>query len=155
MEDSPALNYAPSFDSSYTEDIYQQFANFALVPTFSHFLSFFCLNFSISSAVVKMKVQTLQCLRSAPCEALILTGHLLTAARPSTLFIFDPIIDGTFLQERPAETFKAGSIPVLIGWVSSFTEFYWNNKSRNALDFWQFEYRRRHKAVWTTSSPSQ
>ena len=120
MADSPALNYALSFDSSYMEDIYQQFANFALVPNFSRFLFFFCLNFLISSAsaVVKMKMQTLQCLRSAPCEALILAGLLSTAARSSTLFIFDPIIDGTFLQERLVEAFKAGRfvcIPVLIG----------------------------------------
>ena len=41
MADSPALNYAPSFDCSYIEDIYQQIANFALVPTFLVFHFFF------------------------------------------------------------------------------------------------------------------
>ena len=72
----------------------------------------------ISSAVENEGPDTLLCLRSAPCEALILAGLLSTAARSSTLFIFDPIIDGTFLQERLVEAFKAGRfvcIPVLIG----------------------------------------
>ena len=32
---------------------------------------------------------------------------------------------------------------------------YWNNKSWNTLDFWQFQYWRRQKVVWTTSSPRQ
>ena len=83
------------------------------------FLTF--INFSSSfffSGCENKDAETLQCLRSAPSEALIRAGQLTTAARPSTLYLFAPIIDGTFLQERPVEAFTAGSfarVPVLTG----------------------------------------
>jgi hypothetical protein len=106
MADSPSLSDTPSFDSSYIENIYQQFANFALVFNFPHFFPF--LDFFSFRGCENKGEETLQCLRSSPSEALIRAGRLTTATRPSTLYLFAPIIDGTFLLERPVEAFTAG-----------------------------------------------
>jgi len=96
--DSPPFTYTPSFDSSYIEGIYQQFANFA--------------------GCEDKGAKTLQCLRSASSEALIRAGQLTNATMPLTLYLFAPVIDGTFLQERPVEALNAGRfvrVPVLTG----------------------------------------
>lgn len=60
----------------------------------------------------------LSCLRSASSEALTSAGSQLLDARPSTLFVFAPILDGTVLPQRPVEAFQSGSfvrVPVLFG----------------------------------------
>ena len=120
MADSPSLSDTPSFDSSYIEGIYQQFANFALVFNFCLFFFFhlFYFYFILFSGCENKDAETLQCLRSASSEALIRAGQLTTATRPSTLYLFAPVIDGTFLQERPVESFTTGKfarVPVLTG----------------------------------------
>jgi hypothetical protein len=109
----------PSFDSSYIEGIYQQFANLALV--FSTLFSFFFLllyHFFLFSGCEYEGAKTLQCLRSSSTEVLIRAGQLTNATMPLTLYVFSPIIDGTFLQERPVEAFEAGRfihVPMLTG----------------------------------------
>ena len=116
MADSPSLSDTPSFDSSFIEGIYQQFANFALVFNFYNF--FFRFLFFVFRGCENKGEGTLQCLRSAQSGALIRAGQLTTAARASTLFLFAPVIDGTFLQERPVEALSAGRfsrVPVLTG----------------------------------------
>ena len=116
MADSPSLSHTPPFNSSYIEGIYQQFANFALVFNFS--LIPFLYTFFFFSGCENEGVETLQCLRSAPSEVLIRAGQLITAAWPLTLYLFAPIIDGSFLKERPVEALKAGRfarVPVLTG----------------------------------------
>lgn len=115
MADSPSLSDTPSFDSSFIEGIYQQFANFALVFNLTFFSRFLIFVFR---GCENKGEGTLQCLRSAPSGALIRAGQLTTAARASTLFLFAPVIDGTFLQERPVEALSAGRfsrVPVLTG----------------------------------------
>ena len=42
---------------------------------------------------------------------LIRAGEL-TVAKPLTLYLFDPIIDGTFLQEGPVEALNQEDLPV-------------------------------------------
>lgn len=60
----------------------------------------------------------MQCLRVADGNVLALAGSKVIAARPATLFTFAPVLDGTFLRERPVEAFKNGhfaKVPVLFG----------------------------------------
>jgi hypothetical protein len=54
MADSPSLSDTPSFDSSFIEGVYQQFANFALVFNFPLFFSIFKILFS---EAVKIKAK--------------------------------------------------------------------------------------------------
>ncbi|KAF8802083.1 alpha/beta-hydrolase [Phlegmacium glaucopus] len=125
IADSPSLSDTPLYNSAYIEGIYQQYAKFAG-----------CEN---------QGAGTLQCLRSAPSDALIRAGNLTTAARPSTLFLFAPVIDGEFLQERPVEAFRAGrfsGVPVLVGsntdegakWSASLTAISANTSAPNATE---------------------
>jgi len=61
---------------------------------------------------------TLQCLRSASIETLTLAGSQVLSARPATLYVFAPILDGDFIRERPVEALKSGifaRVPVLFG----------------------------------------
>lgn len=121
MADSVSLSDTPSFNDPYIEDIYSQVASFALVFQVFLFLSPFIIG--VFSGCGYKGADTLQCLRSAPSEALIRAGYLATAARTSTLYLFAPILDGELLKIRPIESFKAGifaHVPVLVGSVSYF-----------------------------------
>ena len=125
MADSPALNYGPSFDSSYI-DIYQQFANFALGPNFSRFRFFFCLNFLISSAVVKMKEQTHSNVFDLPRVKLwfLVDIYQLRQGHLGSVFSWPHRTRGISAGKtgRGIQGRKIVRIPVLIGWVSSFTK---------------------------------
>ncbi|KAG6842351.1 hypothetical protein C0991_010641 [Blastosporella zonata] len=95
MGDSPSLSFLPSYDDDYVEAIFNQFAAFA----------------GCNSNVMK-------CLRASDGNKLALAGSQTIAARPATLYTFAPILDGSFLQERPVEAFKGGhfaKVPVLFG----------------------------------------
>jgi carboxylesterase type B len=44
------------------------------------------------------------------------------AARPATLYVFAPILDGDFIRQRPVEALKSGNfahVPVLFGFNSN------------------------------------
>ncbi|KAF8904132.1 alpha/beta-hydrolase [Gymnopilus junonius] len=143
MGDSPSLSFTPTFDESYAEGIYEQFAEFAG-----------CGNKSSS---------TLQCLRSASSEELTLAGSQVLVARPATLFVFAPGVDGEFLEERPVEAFKAGRfsrVPVLFGsntdeganWSASLTDASANTSMPNATEATVFNFLQGQYANITHSS---
>ena len=115
MGDSPSLNFMPSFSESYDEDIFTQFANIAYV-----------LSWVLITCVITLfwyrgcqdTTTDLSCLRSVSSETLTLAGSQLLGTRPSTIFVFAPIFDGTFLPKRPVEAFNSGGfaqVPVLFG----------------------------------------
>ncbi|KAF9046768.1 alpha/beta-hydrolase [Panaeolus papilionaceus] len=97
MGDSPSLSFTPSFDGTYVEGIYEQFASFAGCPK---------------------NAQTLSCLRSKSSDVLTAAGSKTLGARLDTLFVFAPILDNNFITQRPVEAFKAGNfarVPVFFG----------------------------------------
>jgi len=98
MGDSPSLNFVPAFNEDYDVEIYNQYSSFAG-----------CGN---------KGADTLKCLRSADSNTLALASSRVLAARTSTLFVFAPILDGKFIQQRPVEAFMSGHfahVPVLFG----------------------------------------
>ncbi|KAG6908681.1 hypothetical protein DXG01_003695 [Tephrocybe rancida] len=122
MGDSPSLSFLPSYNDTYTEGIFKQFANFA----------------GCTSDIMK-------CLRTADGNKLALAGSQTIAARTATLFTFAPILDGTFLRERPVEAFKNGhfaQVPVLFGsntnegagWSASLPDASANTSMPNATE---------------------
>lgn len=61
----------------------------------------------------------MSCLRSASSSVLTLAGSKTISARTATLFTFAPIIDESFLSERPVGAFANGTfahVPVLFGY---------------------------------------
>jgi carboxylesterase type B len=146
MGDSPSLSFVPSFDQSYDEGIYEQFADLAG-----------CGNKGSG---------TLQCLRSTSSHELTLAGSQLLSARPATLFVFAPILDGDFIAERPVEAFKAGRfsrVPVLFGsntdeganWSASLTDAAANTSMPNATEATVFNFLQGQYASITQSSVDQ
>ncbi|KNZ81847.1 Lipase 1 [Termitomyces sp. J132] len=124
MGDSPSLSFMPAFNDSYVEEIFQQFVTFAG-----------CENAS----------NVMQCLRTADGDTLAAAGSKVIAARTATLFTFAPILDGTFLRERPVEAFKNGhfaKVPVLFGsntnegahWSASLPDATANTSMPNATE---------------------
>ncbi|KAJ3575771.1 hypothetical protein NP233_g877 [Leucocoprinus birnbaumii] len=98
MGDSPSLNFMPTFDEDYDEGIFTQYAGLA--------------------GCGDKGADTLKCLRAAPIATLASASSRLLAARSSTLFVFAPFVDKSFISERPVEAFKAGhfaKVPVLFG----------------------------------------
>ncbi|KDR82334.1 hypothetical protein GALMADRAFT_817280 [Galerina marginata CBS 339.88] len=131
MGDSPSLSFVPLFNESYDEGIYQQFADLAG-----------CGNKGSG---------TLLCLRSASSQALTLAGSQLLSARPATLFVFAPIVDGDFIGERPVEAFTSGHfsrVPVLFGsntnegagWSASLKDPSANTSNPNASEATVFNF---------------
>ncbi|KIM35872.1 hypothetical protein M413DRAFT_32110 [Hebeloma cylindrosporum] len=133
MGDSPSLSFCPPFDGPYITGIYQQFAGLAG-----------CDN---------QGAYTLECLRSAPAEKLALAAKQVLLARPTTLFVFSPILDGDFITERPVEAFKSGNfarVPVLFGsnsdegsgWSAGITDPSANTSMPNATEDTVFNFLR-------------
>ncbi|KAH9480168.1 Lipase 1 [Psilocybe cubensis] len=131
MGDSPSMSFTPEFDQAYDEGIFQQFADLA--------------------GCADKGDDTLECLRAASSQALTLAGSQLLAARPSTLFVFAPIFDETFINERPVEAFKAGrfsNVPVLFGsntneganWSASLKDAAANTSMPNATEVTVFNF---------------
>ena len=55
-------------------------------------------------------------------ETLTLAGKQVLLARPATLYVFAPNLDGDFIRERPVEALKSGNfarVPVLFGFNSN------------------------------------
>ena len=96
---------------------------------------------------------TLQCLRSASTETLALAGKQVLLARPATLFVFAPNLDGDFIRERPVEALKSGNfarVPVLFGfnsdegarWSAGLTDPSANTSMPNATEETVFNFLR-------------
>ncbi|KAF5392870.1 hypothetical protein D9757_000867 [Collybiopsis confluens] len=88
MGDSASLSFMPDFDSDYMNNVFDLFANFA--------------GCSKSSNVM-------DCLNNVNSSTLASAGTRLLNNRTSTLFVFAPCIDGTFLATRPVEAFASGN----------------------------------------------
>lgn len=94
---------------------------------------------------------TLSCLRSANSATLTRAGSQLISARPSTLYVFAPILDGTLMQQRPVEAFNSGKfaqVPVLFGsntneganWSASLKDPNANTSMPNATEATVFNF---------------
>ncbi|KAF8150598.1 alpha/beta-hydrolase [Crassisporium funariophilum] len=146
MGDSPSLSFVPAFDGTYDQGIFDQFASFAG-----------CGNKGDS---------TLACLRSATSQTLTSAGSQLLDARPATLFVFAPILDGEFVQDRPVEAFKSGRfsrVPVLFGsntneganWSASLSDPNANTSMPNATEATVLNFLRGQYASITEASVTQ
>lgn len=109
------------------------------------------MNYSIYRGCGNKGSGTLQCLRSASSQELTVAGSQVLTARPATLFVFAPILDGDFVGERPVEAFKAGRfsrVPVLFGsntdeganWSASLTDASANTSMPNATEATVFNF---------------
>ncbi|PPQ93093.1 hypothetical protein CVT25_003125, partial [Psilocybe cyanescens] len=127
---SPPLTYTPLFNDSYDENIYQQFAQLAGCG---------------SGGSDKRDQDTLGCLRKASSQTLARAGSKLLDARPDTLFVFAPVLDGSLITERPVEAYKAGRfahVPIIAGsntdegshWSSTITDPAANTSMRDATE---------------------
>lgn len=87
----------------------------------------------------------LACLRKLSSNTLAKAGSKLLTARPDTLFVFAPIIDGTLITERPVEAYKAGrfaQVPIIAGsntnegahWASTIPDPAANTSMANATE---------------------
>ncbi|OCH92761.1 alpha/beta-hydrolase [Obba rivulosa] len=96
MGDSPSLNYLPTPSEGYPTTLFAQFASLAG-----------CSGSDIMA-----------CLRAQNSTTLARAGAETIASRPTTLFPFAPIFDGSFITTRPVEAFTSGRfarVPVLFG----------------------------------------
>lgn len=58
------------------------------------------------------------CLRGASTKSLATAGSDTLASLPSALYPFAPVVDGSFIQERPVDALLNGNfidVPVLFG----------------------------------------
>ncbi|KIK66281.1 hypothetical protein GYMLUDRAFT_157517 [Collybiopsis luxurians FD-317 M1] len=97
MGDSTPLTFMPSCESDYVDAILAQFASFAGCSSSSNVMS---------------------CLSGKDSNTLASAGTKLLSNRTSTLFPFEPCLDGTFLATRPVEALQSGKfskVPVLVG----------------------------------------
>ncbi|KAF8173893.1 alpha/beta-hydrolase [Mycena galopus ATCC 62051] len=97
--DSPSLSFLPHYSDTYTEALFSQFAGL--------------VGCSVTGSAAIMA-----CLRAAPTNTLALAGSQTLANRTSSFYPFAPIADGSFIQLRPVEAFRAGKfarVPVLFG----------------------------------------
>ncbi|KAF8895158.1 Alpha/Beta hydrolase protein [Infundibulicybe gibba] len=142
MGDSPPLSFPPLFDSTYDEGIFEQFATLA--------------GCSIGPDVMP-------CLRAASSAALISAGSSTIDARTDTLFVFSPIIDGTFVKEHPVEAFRNGHfarVPVFFGsntnegahWSSTIPDGAANTSMPNATEQTVFNFIKGQYPSFTTES---
>ncbi|KAF7356152.1 Carboxylic ester hydrolase [Mycena venus] len=98
--DSPPLIYLPHYTDPFIEELFTQFAGRAG-----------CGNSGNGSAIMA-------CLRAAPTGTIATAGRDTLANLTSALYPFGPIVDGSFIRERPVEAFKNGNfvrVPVMMG----------------------------------------
>ncbi|KAJ4489936.1 alpha/beta-hydrolase [Lentinula aciculospora] len=97
MGDSSSLSFMPDFDSDYLDGVFDLFA---------------------SSAGCSSSSDIMACLTAADANIIASAGTQVLKNRTSTLFVFAPCIDGSFLATRPVEAFASGAfsqVPVLFG----------------------------------------
>ncbi|RDB24352.1 hypothetical protein Hypma_008425 [Hypsizygus marmoreus] len=144
MGDSPSLSFLPSFTDAYVQGIFDQVSAFAG-----------CGN--------ETDATVMSCLRSASVSQLTLAGSQTVNSRPATLFTFAPIIDDSFLRERPVEAFASGHfahIPVLFGsntnegsgWSASLHDASANTSMPNATSTTVYNFIRGQFTTFTRAS---
>ncbi|KAL0564335.1 hypothetical protein V5O48_017712 [Marasmius crinis-equi] len=78
-------------------------------------------------------LKALECLRSVNTTTLANAGKKVIDARPATLYIFAPYLDGDFITSRPVEGFSSGNfakVPVLFG-ANTNEGAHWSNDVRD------------------------
>ncbi|KAJ7614983.1 Alpha/Beta hydrolase protein, partial [Roridomyces roridus] len=98
--DSPPIAYLPNYNDAFTENLFSTFSNFAG-----------CGN-KRNNAVI------MACLRAASVKTIATAGSQTLKAYPTTLYPFGPVVDGTYIQQRPVEAMLSGNfakVPVLFG----------------------------------------
>ncbi|KAJ7614045.1 Alpha/Beta hydrolase protein [Roridomyces roridus] len=98
--DSPPLIYLAEYNAQHTEELFAQFAGFAG-----------CGNAGDGQAIMA-------CLRAANTATIATAGKNTLDNRTSTNYPIQPVLDGSFLRQRPVEVFKAGNfvrVPMLFG----------------------------------------
>ncbi|KAJ7618526.1 Alpha/Beta hydrolase protein [Roridomyces roridus] len=100
MGDSPPLIFMAKYNDKHSEDIFSQFAHFAG-----------CGNAGNGRAIMA-------CLRDASTHTIATAGKKTLAKRTMTNYRIQPVLDGSFLRQRPVEAFRAGNfvrVPTLFG----------------------------------------
>ena len=96
-------------------------------------------------------------------ETLTLAGKQVLLARPATLYVFAPNLDGDFIRERPVEALKSGNfarVPVLfgfnsnegLGWSASLADPSANTSMPNATEETVFNFLRGQYATLGNAS---
>ncbi|KAK0449727.1 Alpha/Beta hydrolase protein [Desarmillaria tabescens] len=124
MGDSPSMSFTPAFDSVYVEGIFTDFAvNVGCDPD----------------------KDPMTCLREADVNDLTAAGNKVLASKPTTIFSFAPILDGSFISKRPVEAFRErtfAQIPLFYGsntnegadWSSNIAAPWANTRTPNATE---------------------
>ncbi|KAF9046268.1 alpha/beta-hydrolase [Panaeolus papilionaceus] len=95
--------------------------------------------------------KTMSCLRKLTSKELALAGSKTLDSRPATLFVFGPIVDGSFVQTTPLQAFSSGifsHVPILVGsntdeganWSSTLTDRSANTSMPNANETTVFNF---------------
>lgn len=106
--DSPSLSFTPDYNDAFIDGLFQEYATNAGCGT---------------------AADVMACLRSADVNVLAAAGPKTTANHPSTIYLFAPVVGGSFILNRPVESFTSGAfakVPMLFG--SNTNEgFGWSN----------------------------
>ncbi|KAF4622086.1 hypothetical protein D9613_009119 [Agrocybe pediades] len=143
MGDSPSLSFTPMYNGPYSEGIFKDYAS--------------------AAGCVKQGTDTMKCLRSASALTLIHAANKVTAARPATLYVFAPVIDGSFLAQAPVEAFTSGrfaKVPVLFGsntnegafWSTSIPDPNANTNTKGASETTVYNFLRGQWATLTQAT---
>ncbi|THU95554.1 alpha/beta-hydrolase [Dendrothele bispora CBS 962.96] len=106
--DSPSMTLTPSAPGDYVNDLFDAYAGFAGCN----------------------KDDALTCLRSLPLSKLKSAASQLKSSRPDTKYLFAPVLDGSFIKERPVKAFADGRFAKVNALFGSNTEdgFGWSAK---------------------------
>ncbi|KAG7448757.1 alpha/beta-hydrolase [Guyanagaster necrorhizus] len=124
MGDSPSMTFMPAYDSEYIEGIFTDF---------------------VADAGCDKDEDVLACLREADVNDLAAAGNDVLVSKPTTIFSFAPILDGTFISKRAVEAFQDGTlapIPLFYGsntnegahWSANIPAPWANTTSSNATE---------------------
>ncbi|PPQ63606.1 hypothetical protein CVT24_004466 [Panaeolus cyanescens] len=98
IAESPPFGYTPNNTDAHVQNIFNDFA---------------------TNAGCSIKgTKTMSCLRNLTSKQLAVAGNKTLNSRPATLFVFGPIVDGTYVQRRPFQAFSTGlfsHVPLLVG----------------------------------------
>ncbi|KAK0470485.1 Alpha/Beta hydrolase protein [Armillaria novae-zelandiae] len=124
MGDSPSMSFTPAYDSEYVEGIFTAFAE---------------------KGGCDQVQDPIECLRKADVKDLVAAGNQVLATKPTTIYSFAPILDGSFISKRAVEAFQDGTfalIPLLYGsntnegagWSSNIPAPWANTATLNATE---------------------
>ncbi|KAJ7100509.1 alpha/beta-hydrolase [Mycena epipterygia] len=127
MGNSPPMLYLPDYTDAFVEDLFTKFAGLAG-----------CGRKTSDAAIMS-------CLRAASTKTLATAGSETLTTYTSTLYPFAPIVDGSYIQERPVDALSNGNfvqVPFLFGsntdeganWSAMLTNISANTSSRTATE---------------------